>query len=53
MEASGWDKFFDALRKCGLKPRICLEVEAYEDRSKLENTKRPIEFLKKSKFYPF
>lgn len=48
-----WDKFFGALKQCGLKPRICLEVEAYEDRSKLENTKRAIEYLKKYKFHPF
>jgi len=48
-----WDKFFDALRQCGLEPRLCLEVEAYEDSSKLDNTKRAIKYLKKSKFYPF
>jgi len=48
-----WDRFFDALRLYGLKPRICLEVEAYGNRSKLENTKRAIEYLKKMRFYPF
>jgi len=48
-----WDRFFDALKSHGLKPRICLEVEAYGNRSKLENTKRAIEYLKEMKFYPF
>jgi len=48
-----WERFFDALKQYGLKPRICLEVEAYQDRSKLENTKRAIKYLKESKFYPF
>ncbi len=48
-----WDKFFDALNRYGLKPRICLEVEAYKIYSKLENTKRAIEYLKQMKFYPF
>jgi len=48
-----WDKFFDALKCYGLKPRICLEVEAYGNCSKLENTKSAIEYLKKMKFYPF
>jgi sugar phosphate isomerase/epimerase len=48
-----WDRFFDALKQYGLKPRICLEVEAYEDRSKLENTRRAIEYLKENKFRPF
>lgn len=48
-----WDRFFDALKSYGLKPRICLEVEAYGNRSKLENTKRAIEYLKEMKFYPF
>jgi sugar phosphate isomerase/epimerase len=47
-----WDRFFDALKQYGLKPRICLEVEAYKDRSKLENTKRAIEYLKENKFHP-
>jgi sugar phosphate isomerase/epimerase len=47
-----WDSFFDALKQYGLKPRICLEVEAYEDRSKLENTKRAIDYLRENKFYP-
>jgi len=45
-----WDRFFDALKQYGLKPRICLEVEAYKDQSKLENTKRAIGYLKKSAF---
>jgi sugar phosphate isomerase/epimerase len=48
-----WDKFFDAIERYGLKPRICLEVEAYGNYSKLENTKRAIEYLKQMKFYPF
>jgi len=48
-----WDRFFDSLKCYGLKPRICLEVEAYGNRSKLENTKRAIEYLKKMRFYPF
>jgi sugar phosphate isomerase/epimerase len=48
-----WDRFFDALKSYGLKPRICLEVEAYGNRSKLENTKRAIEYLKEMKFTPF
>lgn len=48
-----WDRFFDALKCSGLKPRICLEVETYGNRSKLENTKRAIAYLKKMKFYPF
>jgi sugar phosphate isomerase/epimerase len=48
-----WDKFFNALKRHELRPRICLEVEAYQDRSKLENTKRAIEYLEKMKFYPF
>jgi len=48
-----WNKFFDALKRYGLKPRICLEVEAYGNQSKLENTKKAIEYLKKMKFYPF
>jgi len=48
-----WNKFFDALKIHGLKPPICLEVEAYGKRSKLENIKRAIEYLKKMKFYPF
>jgi len=48
-----WNKFFDALKQYGLKPRICLEVEAYEDRSKLENTRKAIEYLKENKFHPF
>jgi len=48
-----WDKFFDALNRHGLRPRICLEVEAHENYSKLENTKRAIEYLKQMKFYPF
>jgi sugar phosphate isomerase/epimerase len=48
-----WSKFFDALERYGLQPQICLEVEAYEDRSKLENTKRAIQYLKSNKFYPF
>jgi len=48
-----WDRFFDALKSYGLKPRICLEVEAYRNRSKLENTKRAIEYLKEMRFYPF
>ena len=48
-----WDRFFDALKSYGLKPRICLEVEAYGNRSKLENTKRAIEYLKEMRFYPF
>jgi sugar phosphate isomerase/epimerase len=49
----GWERFFDALRKNGLKPRNCIEVEAYKGCSKLENTKRAIEYLKESKFDPF
>jgi sugar phosphate isomerase/epimerase len=49
----GWDRFFDALKRYGLKPRICLEVEAYGNRSKLENTLRAIGYLKKMGFYPF
>jgi sugar phosphate isomerase/epimerase len=48
-----WNEFFNALGAYGLKPRICLEVEAYGNRSKLENIKRSIEYLKKMKFYPF
>jgi len=48
-----WDEFFDALERYGLKPRICLEVEAYGNYSKLENIKRAIEYLKQMKFYPF
>lgn len=48
-----WDNFFSALKRYGLKPRICLEVEAYGKCSKLENTKRAIENLKQMKFYPF
>jgi sugar phosphate isomerase/epimerase len=48
-----WDKFFESLKCYGLKPRICLEVEAYAGRSKLENTKRAIGYLKRMKFYPF
>jgi sugar phosphate isomerase/epimerase len=48
-----WDRFFDALKQYGLKPRICLEVEAYKNSSKLENTKRAIKYLKENKFYPF
>lgn len=47
-----WHRFFDTLKCYGLKPRICLEVEAYENRSKLENTKRAIEYLKEMRFYP-
>jgi sugar phosphate isomerase/epimerase len=45
-----WERFFDALKSYGLKPRICLEVEAYNNRSKLENTKRAIEYLKEMRF---
>jgi len=48
-----WDRFFDALTQYGLKPRICLEIEAYNNRSKLENAKRAIEYLKDKRFYPF
>jgi len=48
-----WDRFFDALKQYGLKPRICLEVESYKHRSKLEHTKRAIAYLKENKFYPF
>jgi len=48
-----WDNFFGALKHYGPKPRICLEVEAYDNYSKLENTKRAIEYLKQMKFYPF
>jgi sugar phosphate isomerase/epimerase len=48
-----WSKFFDALKRYGLKPKICLEIEAYGNYSKLENTKRAIEYLKQMKFYPF
>ena len=48
-----WDNFFNALKRYGLKPRIYLEVEAYENYSKLENTKRAIEYLKQMRFYPF
>jgi len=48
-----WSKFFDALKRYGLKPNICLEIEAYGNYSKLENTKRAIEYLKQMKFYPF
>jgi sugar phosphate isomerase/epimerase len=48
-----WDNFFSALKRYGLKPRICLEVEAYDKYSKLENTKRAIELLKQMRFYPF
>ncbi len=48
-----WDGFFDALKCYGLKPRICLEVEAYGNRSKLENTRRTIEYLKEMRFHPF
>jgi sugar phosphate isomerase/epimerase len=48
-----WDSFFNALKRHELRPRICLEVEAYANRSKLENTKRAIEYLKRMKFYPF
>jgi sugar phosphate isomerase/epimerase len=48
-----WDSFFDAVKQYELKPRICLEVEAYGDYSKLENTKRAIKYLRKNKFYPF
>jgi sugar phosphate isomerase/epimerase len=48
-----WDKFFEALELYGLKPRICLEVEAYKGWSKLKNTKRAIEYLKEREFYPF
>lgn len=48
-----WDRFFDALKCYGLKPRICLEVEAYGKRSKLQNTKRAIDYLKEMRFYPF
>lgn len=48
-----WDRFFNALKCYGLKPRICLEVEAYGDHSKLENTKKGIEYLKKMRFFPF
>jgi len=36
-----WNRFFDSLKRYGLKPRICLEVEAYENRSKFESTKKP------------
>lgn len=48
-----WDRFFEALKSYGLEPRICLEVEAYGNRSKLENTKVAIEYLKERRFYPF
>lgn len=48
-----WKKFFNKFKSYGLEPRICLEVEAYENRSKLENTKRAIEYLKQMKLYPF
>ncbi len=48
-----WDEFFEALKRYGLKPRMCLEVEAYGNRSKLENTKIAIEYLKNMRFYPF
>jgi len=48
-----WDRFFNALKCYGLRPRMCLEVEAYGNRSKLENTKRAIEYLKKMRFHPF
>jgi len=48
-----WDRFFDMIKSYGLKPRFCLEVEAYGNRSKLENTKKAIEFLKKMRFNPF
>jgi sugar phosphate isomerase/epimerase len=48
-----WSKFFDALEQYGIRPRICLEVEAYENRSRLENTKKAIQYLKSNKFYPF
>jgi sugar phosphate isomerase/epimerase len=48
-----WDRFFDALKRHRLQPRICLEIEAYEGRSKLENTKKAIEYLKRNRFYPF
>jgi len=48
-----WERFFDALKSYRLRPRICLEVEAYGNRSKLENTKRAIDYLKEMKFYPF
>ena len=48
-----WDKFFDALKQYGLKPRICLKVEASQNRSELENTKIDIEYLRKNKFCPF
>jgi sugar phosphate isomerase/epimerase len=48
-----WDTFFDTIKDYGLKPRICLEVEAYKNYSKLENTKRAMEYLKQMKFYPF
>jgi sugar phosphate isomerase/epimerase len=48
-----WDCFFNALKRYELRPRICLEVEAYHDRSKLENTKIAIDYLKKMKYYPF
>lgn len=48
-----WDAFFNALKRYGLKPKICLEIEAYGNCSKLENTKKAIEYLKNMKFYPF
>jgi sugar phosphate isomerase/epimerase len=48
-----WDGFFNALKRHEIRPRICLEVEAYANRSKLENTKRALEYLKRMKFYPF
>jgi len=47
-----WDKFFEALKRYGLEPRICLEVEAYGNRSKLENTESAIEYPKKMGFIP-
>lgn len=48
-----WGSFSEALKSYGLKPQICLEVEAYGNRSKLENTKTAIEYLKEMRFYPF
>lgn len=48
-----WNKFFNALDEYGVKPRICLEVEGYGERSKLENTIQTIEYLKRQEFYPF